>query len=639
MRGPSRRSLAGAALTVLLTFAGAGAWLAAAPTALAATTDVRVVDDGGSHDGSLSGKRVLAVRSASLISPVNDLRVSLSAGVLTVADAAGNGPRVNAGTGCDRIGGAAARVTCAAAGIEGLFVSAGPGDDQIIVATPLPSILSGDAGDDRLVGGPAADHLRGGDGTDALFGREGADTLDGSRGTDRLDGNQGGDVLHGDAGNDVLVGDETTEPGGNDVLDGAEGDDKLIGAIGDDRLRGGPGADEISGGSGVDTVDYSDHITPVTVSLDAHVGDGGSEDGPGEFVSQDVENVVGTQFDDLVTGSAAPNRLEGGRGRDLLDGADGDDLLLGGAGPDLLAGGPGIDTASYADHTEPLEVALDDVANDGGTSDGEPFARDDVRSDVENLVGGSNADALVGAKGPNRLEGGPGADFLQGAAGDDALIGRDGPDLLAGGEGRDTLDGGADNDELAAGGDGEVDLVACGKGLDRAFLDLVDEPVGSELLPAPPDCESIQRAARRLAADRAPRMPARRPRPALPRAPDDPRRAHQAREPHLRARARGATHTAHAARVGTAPRRGPARDRCRARPRGTPQADHQGRRAPAITADSRRCVMRRSTPDLPGGLGRSVQQPLGDPLGRLGEAEALAGRSLRSSATRRAGPP
>jgi Ca2+-binding RTX toxin-like protein len=484
---PRCRSLLGAAVALAV--------LAAAPAARAATTEASVIDDGGSLDGSLAGKRTLAVRSASLISPVNDLRISLSSGVLTVADVAGNGPRVSAGSGCDRIGGAAERVTCAAAGIEGLFVSSGPGDDQVTDSTSLPSVVDGDAGDDRLIGGAASDALRGGDGSDTLLGREGVDALEGGHGPDRLHGNQSGDVLHGDDGDDVLVGDETTEPGGNDVLDGASGNDTLTGAVGDDRLRGGPGADQLSGGSGVDTVDYSDHVTPVTVVLDAHVGDGGNDDGPGEFVSQDVENVVGTSFDDLITGSATANRLDGGAGRDLLDGAGGDDLLRGGAGPDVLAGGPGIVTVSYADHAEPLEVMLDDVANDGGTSDGQPFARDDVRPDVENVTGGAAADTLTGDAAHNTLDGGPGADGIEGRGGDDVLLGGDGQDFLFGDPGRDTLDGGADNDQLVAAGDGETDDVACGKGSDRALLDLVDEPVGNALLAQPVDCETIFRAA------------------------------------------------------------------------------------------------------------------------------------------------
>jgi len=52
----------------------------------------------------------------------------------------------------------------------------------------------------------------------------------------------------------------------------------------------------------------------------------------------DIENAVGSAFDDFLLGNHLDNRLEGGAGNDIL---------AGGAGNDTLLGGPGVDVALY----------------------------------------------------------------------------------------------------------------------------------------------------------------------------------------------------------------------------------------------------------------------------------------------------
>ncbi|WP_439577096.1 M10 family metallopeptidase C-terminal domain-containing protein [Elioraea sp.] len=65
-----------------------------------------------------------------------------------------------------------------------------------------------------------------------------------------------------------------------------------------------------------------------------------------------IENLIGSAFDDVLIGNDGPNTLWGGAGNDLLDGGagrdvlyggDGNDTLLGGAGNDVLVGGTGVD--------------------------------------------------------------------------------------------------------------------------------------------------------------------------------------------------------------------------------------------------------------------------------------------------------
>ncbi|MEQ9622316.1 calcium-binding protein [Coleofasciculus chthonoplastes] len=82
--------------------------------------------------------------------------------------------------------------------------------------------MSGNDGNDTLIGGPK---------NDTLYGNSGNDRLYGNSGNDRLHGGPGNDRLHGGVGNDTLYGDV-----GNDRLHGGSGNDRLVGGFGDDEF-------------------------------------------------------------------------------------------------------------------------------------------------------------------------------------------------------------------------------------------------------------------------------------------------------------------------------------------------------------------------------------------------------------------
>lgn len=176
----------------------------------------------------------------------------------------------------------------------------------------------GSAYDDELHGDGKANVLRGRDGSDSLYGRAGNDSLYGGDDDDILRGDAGNDDLHGDAG--------------------------------DDHLRGGAGADELDGGAGLDTASYLDSPSRVVVNLASGTGLFG--DAAGDSI-MNVENVYGSEFDDVLTGDAGANILVGAGGDDILNGGmgndiivddgDGDDRISGGGGDDLMAGGVGRD--------------------------------------------------------------------------------------------------------------------------------------------------------------------------------------------------------------------------------------------------------------------------------------------------------
>jgi Ca2+-binding RTX toxin-like protein len=97
------------------------------------------------------------------------------------------------------------------------------------------------------------------------------------------------------------------------------------------------------GGSGVDIVMYADRINPVVVDLSGSPGNDG-EAGERDTVAADIENIMGGNGADVLTGNGAANRIEAGAGNDRATGGDGDDTILGGQGDDTLDGGNGADT-------------------------------------------------------------------------------------------------------------------------------------------------------------------------------------------------------------------------------------------------------------------------------------------------------
>src|SRR5205085_10005768 len=58
----------------------------------------------------------------------------------------------------------------------------------------------------------------------------------------------------------------------------------------------------------------------------------------------DVENVIGSKYNDAIYGNDGNNNLSGGDGDDVLSGQGGDDIISGGNGKDLIFGGTGADT-------------------------------------------------------------------------------------------------------------------------------------------------------------------------------------------------------------------------------------------------------------------------------------------------------
>jgi Ca2+-binding RTX toxin-like protein len=168
-------------------------------------------------------------------------------------------------------------------------------------------------------------------------------------------GTEEGDHLYGysetegrwtDTGGDVLEG-----RGGEDFLAGGFGRDTLRGGDENDTLDGGPGGDELDGGWGIDTATYWFSTAPVYINLLEGEGYSGEADGD-TFI--EVENVIGSGWDDVIVGDNHGNRIEGWFGHDTLVGLGGSDWLFGGDGVDLLYGGDHGDFLQGGDHDDHL---------------------------------------------------------------------------------------------------------------------------------------------------------------------------------------------------------------------------------------------------------------------------------------------
>jgi microcystin-dependent protein len=359
----------------------------------------------------------------------------------------------------------------------------GGGGDETFYGGGSGDSISGNGGNDQLNGGLGGDLLSGGLGTDTLSGGGGADILEGGAGADTLNGGADSDTASyagsaagvrvsllagtaefGDAAGDILTGIENlTGSAFDDQLTGDAGVNVLSGGGGADLLLGGAGGDTLNGGDGSDTASYAGSNAAVRIRLFAGTAEFGHAAGD---VLTSVENLIGSAFNDQLSGDAGDNIIEGGAGadtlggregfdtlsyasssarvvvnlanqtssqgdaqgdvftsafegvigsafNDLLNGGNGDQTIEGGLGNDALSGGNGYDTLSYRLATAGVTVSLL-----GGTATG---MGSDTISGFERVIGSAFNDSLTGDAGDNVLIGGAGADALNGGGGNDLV--------------------------------------------------------------------------------------------------------------------------------------------------------------------------------------------------------------------------
>jgi Ca2+-binding RTX toxin-like protein len=99
-------------------------------------------------------------------------------------------------------------------------------------------------------------------------------------------------------------------------------------------LTDGPSQVRWIGGIGLDTISYAHAATGVNVAVDTDAADG--RPGDDDQVFNDVESIVGSQNDDVLTGGRHTLSLNGFGGNDEVTGGSGAETLLGGEGSDRI---------------------------------------------------------------------------------------------------------------------------------------------------------------------------------------------------------------------------------------------------------------------------------------------------------------
>ncbi len=211
--------------------------------------------------------------------------------------------------------------------------------------------------------------------------------------------------IHGSSSGDRIYGTD-----GNETLDGGAGIDELRGRGGDDLFLGRNDGDRIHGGDGNDTLDYSRLLAGITASL--------TTGRAGQDQLSHIENLSGSQFNDILEGDDNINRLSGSLGLDELSGLGGNDLFFGPGDGDLFMGGEGTDTVDFrnAAHGVSVTMGRTDFTEQERAAWEALTLRTDHLIGVEIVHGSAFSDLLSGsALSGETLHGGGGNDWFTGS--------------------------------------------------------------------------------------------------------------------------------------------------------------------------------------------------------------------------------
>jgi Ca2+-binding RTX toxin-like protein len=293
--------------------------------------------------------------------------------------------------------------------------------DDVITGDSNRNNIFGDDGDDVIDGGAGYDYINPGNGNDTWVYDAADNVYEYSSyysggpyigGIDTIDASTASDAVFIAMSNYYYQGFEN--------LIGSAWDDELTGNNWDNVIEGGAGADLIDGGGYSqigDTASYAHSPSAVTVDLGLGTATGG--DAEGDQLSA-INSLLGSQWDDVLTGDSNTNLLEGGAGADQLDGGT----------PDPSGGT--LDFASYARSAEGVTVNLADPSLNTGDAAGDSY------SNISGLMGSSFDDFLTGDDQGNLIidgmfsyasyyaSGGPlfglGDDWIDGGAGVDQIM-------------------------------------------------------------------------------------------------------------------------------------------------------------------------------------------------------------------------
>lgn len=177
------------------------------------------------------------------------------------------------------------------------------------------------------------------------------------------------------------------------------------GNAGDDTIPAFLNQDVFDGGGGFNTVDYSHAAGSVTVDLADQSQNGGLA---ATDTYTNIQGIIGSGFNDTLTGDAGDNVIDGGAGADTMSGGAGNDTYRVDNSNDVVneAVGGGTDTIiTTADYT--LQASSEIEALRGHSDMGLILTGNGFDNTIK---GGAGNDTIAGGGGTDKLFGGAGAD-------------------------------------------------------------------------------------------------------------------------------------------------------------------------------------------------------------------------------------
>src|SRR5882724_10072194 len=214
---------------------------------------------------------------------------------------------------------------------------------------------------------------------------------------------------------------------------------------------------------GIDTIDASGLSKGVT-SLDLHEASfiqHGTHSVTAIAYNVVIENAIGTNFADKITGNDVANQLTGNAGNDTVSGFGGNDTIDGGAGIDKMTGGDGNDIFAVDNSKDVVTETsaaggYDKVMSGASFTLGANIEELDLAAGVGTALaatGNASDNLLQGNEFNDTLDGKAGADTMNGGLGDDTYIVDNVGDLVdeTGGGGIDTVKSSAPSHTLGSG--------------------------------------------------------------------------------------------------------------------------------------------------------------------------------------------
>jgi Ca2+-binding RTX toxin-like protein len=259
--------------------------------------------------------------------------VDYSAATGSVAVMLSVSTRINDSTGLGYAGGIDHEPTVipGATSIAGLAKGASTGSDSLydienVKGSAFNDVLSGSAAGNVINGMGGADTMIGGDGSDTYYVDNLGDLVRESNSSRTIGGT---DTVISTVSHTLASNVEVLHLGGTGAINGT-------GNTLDNLIYAGIGANILDGKEGTDTLSYADTTAAagttagVTLNLAAvnSAGQATSSGVSGKDLVKGFENLTGSRYNDVLSGTTGANILNGGAGNDTLKGAAGKDTFV-----------------------------------------------------------------------------------------------------------------------------------------------------------------------------------------------------------------------------------------------------------------------------------------------------------------------